>query len=141
MAHKIEAQILKLYTPFSEFDDPRIINEVLNKGKSIDLSEGHILFKRDEDDDYSYWLISGSLDLLDENFDVVRVQATDESTWHAIDNESPHTVTAVSTSDSLIFKLKRSVIKSIRSRSEAADYKVSSVTDADEDESDWMSSM
>jgi CRP-like cAMP-binding protein len=141
MAKIIEAQILKLYTPFSEFKDLGTINEALESGQSISMSEGHILFKRDEHDEYCYWLISGSLDLLDENFDVVKVQATEESSWHPMDNKSPHKLTAVSTSDSLIFKLKRSILHLIKNPTMSSDYMVSSVTEADEVDSDWMSSM
>jgi CRP-like cAMP-binding protein len=141
MAQKIDAKVLKLYAPFKEIKDPKIIYDVLQNGQSVSMLEGNILFKREEDDEYSYWLISGSLDLLDENFDVVNVQATDESTWRAVDDKSPHTVTAISTSNSLIFKLKRSIVKLMMDQSKSSSYMVSSLAEADDEDSDWMSSM
>lgn len=142
MAQEIKAEILKLYAPFREFKDPKIIHDALENGESLSISEGNILFKRDTDDEYSYWLISGSLDLLDVNYDVVNVNATDDSTWRAIDDHSPHTVTSVSTSDSLIFKLKRSDLELLKKASlRSGNYMVSSLTEANEMDSDWMSSM
>lgn len=142
MAQEIDAEILKLYAPFSEFKDPKVINDALKKGESMNISEGSILFKRDANDEYSSWLISGSLDLLDENFDVVNIDAADANYRHAIDNHSPHSVTAVCTSDSLIFKLKYSDLDVLRKASQrSGDFLVTSLTEANEIDSDWMSSM
>jgi len=141
MAQEIEAEQLKLYAPFSDFKNPKAIDEALNLGQSLTVPEGSIVFKRDVEDEFCYWLISGSLDLLDANFDVANVQATDASTRRPIDDHSPHTATAVCTSDSLIFKLKRSTLESIQKPQKTNNYMVTSLTEANEMDSDWMSSM
>ena len=141
MSNKITAETLALYAPFSGFKNPQFIADALQKGESLSMPEGSILFKRDAEDDYSYWLISGAVDLLDANFDVENIQATDESTRQPIDDNSPHVVTAVSTTSSLIFKLSRSDLEAIQNSKPADKYVVTSLAEADDADSDWMSSM
>ncbi len=141
MTDSIGAEKLKEYSPFSEIDSSSVMEDIVRKGKVENVPDGHILFKRGEHDDSSYWLIEGSIDLLDENFDVVALKADSPKARMAFNNESQHSVTAISTSESVIFKLKTSFLELVQKLAASDNYMVSDLGEGAESESDWMSSM
>ncbi len=141
MAAEITADQLKSLHPFIEFDSPQIINDVLSRGVVQECKEGTILFKREQVDDHIHWLISGSLDLLDESFDVVALQSEDKAAQQPVDDQSPHTLTAITTSNSVIFKLKRSFLDLVQKLAASDNVMVTSMEETDESDSDWMSAM
>jgi|TARA_Y100000310_G_scaffold345510_1_gene465807 CRP-like cAMP-binding protein len=137
----VTADQLKALHPFTEFESPQIINDVLSRGVLRKCKEGTILFKREQVDDTINWLMSGSLDLLDEDFDVVALQSTDDAARKALDDQSPHSVTAVTTSDCVVFRLKRSFLDLVKKLAASDNVMVTSMEETEESDSDWMSAM
>jgi|TARA_B100002003_G_C14123099_1_gene540224 CRP-like cAMP-binding protein len=141
MPTKITADQLNALRPFTEFDSPQVIKDVLSRGLVQECHEGTILFRREQVDDYIYWLVSGSLDLVDENLDVVSVQGEDDAAHQIIDDQSPHTITAISTCNSVVFKLKRSFLELARKLAASDSAMITSMAETDEADADWMSAM
>jgi|TARA_Y100000310_G_scaffold345281_1_gene463378 CRP-like cAMP-binding protein len=141
MSTEITADQLKSAHPFAELDSPQVINDVLSRGTAQECNEGTILFKREEFDDCIYWLMSGSLDLVDENLDIVSVQSGDDAAHHPIDDHSPHTTTAITTSRCVVFELKRSFLDLARKLAASDSAMITSMAETDEADSDWMSAM
>jgi len=140
MPANIEPAKLKAISPFKELDDSHI-QDLLKEGELLSVGDGKMVFKRGDEDDSSYWLIEGMLDLLDADFEVAKLDASDSAIHGQLDGNSPHEITAVSTAESKIFKVKKATLELILSLDEAGNYMISSVKDVHEAESDWMSSM
>ncbi|MDP7597327.1 MAG: aminoglycoside 6-adenylyltransferase [Pseudomonadales bacterium] len=58
-----------------------------------------------------------------------------------VDDQSPHTLTAITTSNSVIFKLKRSFLDLVQKLAASDNVMVTSMEETDESDSDWMSAM
>jgi len=135
------AELIRQHSPFNEIESDQVIDDAAKKGVMEAVPEGNMIFKRGGHDEYSYWIVEGSIDLLDENFDVVAIHAKTGAAVAAIDNETPHTLTAVCTSDSVVFKLKSSYLELVMKLQASDNYMVSNLDEIHESESDWMSSM
>lgn len=140
MAANINPEVLKPFIPFDELAENHL-NDLIEKSTLLSVGEGKMIFKRNDEDAFSYWLLAGSLDLLDEKFNVRKVKAGGEGSQFPLDNNSPHKVTAVSTADSKIFKVDKSYLDLVVSWDQAGDYTVSQIDDVMDAEVDWMSAM
>jgi len=129
---------VKTLAPFSDMSDDDT-KEVLEKAKIIKYPEGKMVFKREQEDPYVYWLITGSVDLLDENFEARNRKANEEATRQPIDNNSPHRYTAVTTEETRVLRADRTTVGLFAPTDHAGDY---TVTDTEEEEDvDWMSNL
>ena len=128
--------LVKVLVPFRDMTEKQL-EQAVTKAQVCLMPTGKMLFKRNDEDDCAYWLLSGSMDLLDEKFEAKRRTAGDEAAKHPIDNNTPHKLTAVTTEDSKILIVDRADIGLFNSsQSTSPDVKV------EEDESvDWMSTL
>ncbi len=104
-----DLEIVKKLIPFngmSESDLTKALAEV----KVSSFANGKMIFKRDEEDDKAYWLMSGALDLLDAKFEAKNRKAGDDAARYPIDNNSPHRLTAITTEASKILIAPRTII-------------------------------
>lgn len=104
-----EKELIKQLIPFNQMSDADL-DTVLSSASVIPTSKGKMIFKRAEEDNKVYWLITGAVDLLDEKFDAKNRKAGDEVTKNAIDNNSPHRLTAVTTEDARVLVCDRSIM-------------------------------
>lgn len=131
--------IVKSLAPFNEMASEDI-KEVLANAKVIKFPEGKMVFKRGQEDPYVYWLVSGSMDLLDENFEAKNRKAGEAAAMQPIDNNSPHRFTGVTTEESRIMRLERATVGLFTPSEQATDYSVADVESGEEDV-DWMSNL
>jgi CRP-like cAMP-binding protein len=82
--------------------------ETVAKAQLASIAKGKMIFKQADKDSKVYWLVAGSLDLLDEKFEARNFKSDDENAKNPIDNESPHRFTAVTTGKSRILTIERS---------------------------------
>lgn len=109
--------------------------ELLGKAKIVKYPEGKMVFKRNDEDQTLYWLIEGAVDLLDEKFQAKNRSAEDDAAKFALDNNSPHKLSAVTTTESRVLQISREDLN-IGPGTEA------SADDVDKDEQvDWMSAL
>lgn len=130
--------IVKNLAPFNEMANEDI-KEVLADARVIKYPEGKMVFKREQDDPYVYWLLSGSMDLLDEKFEARNRKAGEAAAKQPIDNNSPHRFTGVTTEEARILRLERATVGLFAPSDQATDY---SVADLEKEEDvDWMSNL
>ena len=132
----IPLEMLKRLTPFSTISESHL-PDIQKKGRMLTHDKGKILFKRGEPGGDLVYLLQGSVDLADANFEVTQLRSgTDEST-RPLCNEDPRSVTAVTTNPVRIFTIPKDYVDLVLTWDEAGNYIVAEV----EDEGDWMTSL
>ncbi|NBP73654.1 MAG: cyclic nucleotide-binding domain-containing protein, partial [Alphaproteobacteria bacterium] len=96
-----DKELIKTLTPFSGVSESDL-NSALGQAKIVEYTKGKMIFKRAEQDDQVYWLLSGAVDLLDENFEAKSRKAGEVVTKSPLDHNSPHRLTAVTTEDTRV---------------------------------------
>ena len=112
------------------------LSAVLEQATVDVIAKGKMIFKRAEQDAKIYWLLTGSVDLLDEKFDAKNRKAGEKVTRNAIDNNTPHKLTAVTTEDSKVLVCDRASMAVHIGGAPSA-----SATDEEEEAIDWMSTL
>ena len=130
---KDELQLIRSLSPFKDMD-AEDFKGALSKAKILNVPKGKMVFKRNEDDTKVYWLVSGALDLLDENFEAKNRKAGDEVAMNPIDNNNPHNLTAVSTEEARLLTIERSELSVLGGDPVAAE-------EEEEEGVDWMSTL
>ncbi|MBT3711175.1 MAG: cyclic nucleotide-binding domain-containing protein [Gammaproteobacteria bacterium] len=98
-----------------------------------------IVFKRGDTDILVYWLMEGSVDLLDKNFEARSRKSKDENAKYVLDSHEPHRITAITTSNCRLALIPRSTLGEF---SENLDAVISlNRTLEDDDGVDWMSAL
>jgi len=98
-----------------------------------------IVFKRGDTDILVYWLMEGSVDLLDKNFEARSRKSKDENAKYVLDSHEPHRITAITTSNCRLALIPRSTLGEF---SENLDAGISlDRTLEDDDGVDWMSAL
>ncbi|MDA0977501.1 MAG: cyclic nucleotide-binding domain-containing protein [Proteobacteria bacterium] len=133
-----DIELIKKLIPFNQLSEGDL-KAVLDQSSVSSLPKGKMLFKRNEVDDKIYWLVAGSVDLLDEKFEAKNRKAGEDATRHPIHNNSPHRLTAVTTEDSRVLVSDRSLMAVHMGGGSASS---SSAQEEDvEDGIDWMSTL
>ncbi len=140
MAENNRLDILKALIPFNQLPEDQQ-NTLEEKGQFMRLSENSMLFKRNTREEFCYWVVSGSVELVAEDHSISTVEAGSLEAKSALDNVVPHNRTAVATSDAVVFKMSRPVVELMIALVKSDHYVVSDVEDTLEAESDWMSGL
>lgn len=128
---------LQQLVPFDEMPEAPL-GEVLRIAQVQTLPARKKLFKRGQDDTQVHYLLEGQVDLLDEDFNITTLNAGDPASRHALDNETPHRLSAITKDECRILQLDRDRLDLLLTWEQAASGKEES--DDGEDE-DWMSAL
>ncbi|XOV87222.1 MAG: cyclic nucleotide-binding domain-containing protein [Pseudomonadota bacterium] len=123
---------IKTLVPFNTMG-PDELKDTLAKAKIVRYGEGKMIFKRNDEDQNVYWIMSGAVDLVDEKFEAKNRKAEDEASRFPVDNNSPHKVSAVTTADTRVLQIARDVIGLFSNEDSGAS--------ETEEEVDWMSAL
>lgn len=134
MEAELQALTKKLI-PFNNMSEGDI-RAVLSAARVETYAKGKMIFKRAEQDDKVYWVLTGAVDLLDENFDAKNRKAGESVTRNAIDNNNPHRLTAVTTEESKVLICNRTTMAGFLGGGPAAE----AANDLEEGV-DWMSTL
>ena len=127
---------IKQLNPFKKMNEGDFTN-VMVGAKLLPVPKGKMIFKRADEDSKVYWLISGSIDLLDENFEAKNLKAGEIAARNPIDNYSPHLLTAVSREKLKVLTIERKALGNF-ARSKKLSPSKSKVKRV---EVDWMSAL
>ncbi len=105
-------ELIKGLTPFDRMPDEEF-SQILKQAILTENQKDSLIFRRNDTDSKLYWLISGSLNLLDANFNVAICKAGESTANNVIDGNSPHELTAISTEHSQILTVEREAMKSL----------------------------
>ena len=137
LAPPLDEDAIKQLVPFNELLRHQF-QEALKCCELLTLPPRKKLFKRGERDAYWYYLLKGSVDLLDEDFNITSFSADDPECRRALDNRPPHRFSSITTSDCEILKVDKNRLVLAITWEQAGDYRVE---ESDDNDVDWMSAL
>jgi CRP-like cAMP-binding protein len=143
MSNTLEVNIdqLKQFSPLDALSDANL-RELQGHVTELSVSKGKILFKRDQANKDLYFIISGSVDLLDGNFQAENLSAPSDRTNQTLDMDEPHSKTAVTTSDVKLLRLSKDRLDLVMTWDQAGGYLVEDISqDEHIADNDWMAAL
>jgi len=137
-AHRTEK--LAALSPFNRLGAEAQL-ELEQRGDFVLLPEKSLLFKEGDRDEFCHWLIEGELDLISADHEVSHLQADTLEARQPMDNSSPRTKTAVTTTRATLFRMPRTVVDFMTQLANNNNYMVSPVQDTHEAQADWMTGL
>lgn len=139
MSTQVPLDLLKKYHPLESLS-PSNLNELVNHASILTLSSSKMLFKRMQANQNYYYLLEGTLDLLDSNFKVTKVNTQSPRAKHPLDSCDPYQLSAVTTSEVKVLKVNKDKLDLVLTWDQAGNYLVEDLGDEDKySENDWMS--
>ena len=114
---------------------PNHLAEACQSVSVHEVAKGKMVFKREAPRDSCWWLLSGSLDLVDASFNTTQLEASDEKNNRCLAETDHYQHTAIATSDSQLIQIDQDTLDLIMTLDQATEH-----YDTDDDaEDDWMS--
>jgi CRP-like cAMP-binding protein len=134
----INLERLHDFIPFDCLSESHL-RDIAGQIQVLNLAPARVLFKRGETTALAYFLISGSLDLIDAGFQVRKFPADDDENYLALDNYPQHSVNAISTESSVVYAIERDKLDLLMTWTQAAESMLEE--DDDSSERDWMDAL
>ena len=128
-----DIEFIRELVPFNQMKDADLAT-LLEASEIWTRPQGKVIFKRTEEDDRLYWLLSGSIDLLNEQFKASHQKAGEAAARSPLDDNSPHQLTAITTEEARLLVCNRSALP-------AASGSSRSKGGGPAEKNDWMSSL
>ena len=126
---------LQHFIPFDEWSED-IIEELTPHFREHTLSARKILFKRGQSDDECHFLLSGGIDLADDDFNINGIDADSDENFMALDNTHVvHRYTGITRTPCQLVSVKRAYLELISTWSE---FRQSESRSQHDEESDWL---
>ncbi|MBF0217934.1 MAG: cyclic nucleotide-binding domain-containing protein [Gammaproteobacteria bacterium] len=138
----VDFSILQKFVPLQGLTHENL-RDLSTKASVEELKRDKTLFRRNQSDSISYYLIEGSVFLLYENGKELLISADSPEAKHPLDNNQPRSASALAKSDIKYLKVDNNLLDMLLTWDQSASYAVSEIKadDGDDDEGDWMSSM
>lgn len=141
----IDSKQLQGFIPF-DYLTPACIEDLTSQFREHSLEKGKILFKRGNQDNECHFLISGDIDLADENFNITKIAADSEDNYLALDNSSHiHRTSAITTTQCQFYSINRDYLDLVTTWSQLSeDLEEQNLTinsTDDTDALDWMDAL
>ena len=138
MADTVSLHELRQFQPFVTLPETHL-NDLRRRADVVVYPKGKILFKRDEVESRLYFLLDGSVDLADANFNITATVAGDARSKQSLDVAGAHTLTAITTSPVRLISLQKDAVDLVLTWDQAGNYMVADLTAGEGVELDWMS--
>ena len=126
---------LQHFIPFDEWSED-IIEELTPYFREHTLPARKILFKRGQSDDECHFLLSGGIDLADDDFNINGIDADSDENFMALDNTHVvHRYTGITRTPCQLVSVKRAYLELISTWSE---FRQSESRSQHDEESDWL---
>lgn len=132
----LTASQLQRLVPFNDMPESHL-GEILKIAQVQQWPARKKLFKRGQDDNRIHYLLEGSVDLLDENFNITSITPDTAASCHPLDNTRPHRLSAITRMESRLLQFDRDALDRLLTWEQATS---GSQEDGHEEE-DWMSSL
>lgn len=138
----IDIQRLQGFIPF-DYLTAACIKDLASQFRAHQLEKGKILFKRSTEDPECHFLITGSIDLADEDFNITKITSDSEDNYLALDNSALiHRTSAITTSDCLIYSIDRAYLDLVTTWSQLSEDIEEQDSELEDYESiDWMDAL
>ncbi len=140
--HPINTDLVKNLSPFNDLSDTHV-KDILKRATLKSFASGKMLFKRGDISEDCYYLLNGSVDLLNESFEITAISSStlssdNDAALHPLDNQQPHQYSAVTTGKSLILIVDKNHMDVVLTWDQAGNYLVTDLANEDSIERDWM---
>ena len=138
----IDIKQLKGFIPF-DYLTTACIKDLASQFRAHQLEKGKILFKRSSEDPECHFLITGAIDLADENFNINKMVSGSEDNYLALDNSALiHRTSAITTTDCQIYSINRDYLDLVTTWSQLAEDLEEQDPEIEDFESlDWMDAL
>ena len=130
---ELDVNTIKKFHPFDSQSTAKV-KEIIKKSAIHKLSANRVLFKKGDKDNWTIYLLSGTIELSLANGKKELIEGDTDSALNPISNQIPRSVTAKSQTDSHILIIDRSLLQIILNHNDGG-IEVGSI---DEDDEDWM---
>ncbi|MCK5664873.1 MAG: cyclic nucleotide-binding domain-containing protein, partial [Thiotrichaceae bacterium] len=131
---KLDVKIAKKFHPFESLSTAKV-NEIIHKSAVQKIPAGRFLFKQGDRDNWSIFLLSGTIELKQSDGTSSIIKANTAAAKNAISNFLPRATTAKAKTELSILIIDRDLLDLILNWNNSASIEVS---DLDEDDDDWM---
>jgi len=136
----VDLEILKRFAPLKSLSDLHL-SDLARHAKLIKIKPKTLLFKRQSQIAYKYFLIAGSVDLCDQEYNINTLSSSLEKPLQtALNLASPTDKAAVTKAYSYLLLVDADRLDLVLTWAQAGDYLVSDLDDVQK-ESDWMSDL
>ncbi len=138
MSNEIDITLLARYQPLNALN-PENLQEILKQLQLEKLTAGSTLFKKGDAEAIQYYLVEGEIELLGSSGILKTIKSNTTDGFNAIAHILPRTITAVTKTDSIIFKLDSNLIDVMLTWDQTGNYQVTEfgIGSGDGDD-DWM---
>lgn len=109
MTDTVDVERLQHFVPFDSLSLNHL-RLLATQVERLQLPPTRVLFKRGQQTEQAYFLTEGSVDLADASFQIRHFDATDDENYLALDDYDTHSVSAITTANSEVFALPRSLL-------------------------------
>lgn len=138
MTEILNHTLLRSFTPFDDLA-PEYLDKVIEKAEVCEFPKGTMIFKRGRELSDCFYLVQGSIDLIDTQFTITSIDPTSEARRVPLSSSSPTKVSAISKSPVTLLKIERDFLDLVMAWSESNDSDESTTVDNEGD--DWMSAL
>lgn len=109
MTDTVDVERLQHFVPFDglSLNHLRLLAPQMQR---LELPPTRVLFKRGQQTDHAYFLAEGSVDLADASFQIRHFNADDDENYLALDDYDTHSVSAITTANSIVYTLPRALL-------------------------------
>ncbi|HEY8938930.1 MAG TPA: cyclic nucleotide-binding domain-containing protein, partial [Cellvibrio sp.] len=136
----ISLDVLASFAPFNTLGH-EYLTQVAEKANLREISKGTIIFKRGRPFPEKVYLVGGTVDLIDSNFQVSTINPASESRRSPLNITQPTQVSAVAKSDVTLLAVDSDFIDLVLAWSESSDEAADISGVSLHDDNDWMSSL
>lgn len=138
---QLTVESVRKLVPFNSLSDTHI-KDAMKRAQAVRYASGKMVFKRGETTSQRFYLLQGSVDLCDADFNIKPVRAGEPESIHALDPHAPHKVSVVTTSDSVLLSVDQAHLDLVLTWDQAGNYLVTDLaSETDMMERDWMSQL
>ncbi len=149
----LDKQAIVKFFPFNTLSDTHL-NEVFRKIHAFEYAENTVLFKRGEQQQQRFYLLSGKVNKIDKNYVIRPFSAQDKENVDTLDDQDPYQYTVIVIEKSIIFYVEQNYLDLVLTWSQESSFLENTLTWKQEggyqvavidevvgsnDDDDWMS--
>lgn len=141
MSLPFDSQKLRYFVPLSEIS-PDNFNELIKNINIEVLPAGKKLFNRGDQDDFTYYLLSGELEMVDANGEKSTLLSKSKQCRFPLEHHRPRQKTAITTSEVHYFKINNDLLDILLTWDQNKNYIVNEIGEKENtDDNDWMTQL
>ncbi|MCW8988900.1 MAG: cyclic nucleotide-binding domain-containing protein [Gammaproteobacteria bacterium] len=143
MSLPFDCQKLRYFVPLSEISGDNF-NELVNNINIETLTAGKNLFTLGDEDNFTYYLLSGEIDLIDSEENKVTLTSKSRQCRFPIEHNKPRQKTAKCITNIHYFRINNDLLDVLLTWDQNKNYIVNEIGDnntADTDDNDWMTQL